>query len=195
MQGGGRLVTALVASRATKRWIAAIVAVLIGAPLIGVSPPTAAQSPPSTPPDPVRVRIVDVPGTPAAFALQPSTAVLVPGQTVVVENASSTTQEVEADDGSFDSGPIEPGGAFVAAIDDTGTIPFATIGAPSATGRLVFGLSGLPGAASANARSAVPDLSRRPPTRPTSARTPTTATPPHGPSSCCYPPPRPRSAR
>ena len=132
--------------------IAYTVAVIGGVVLLPAPLPAAAQE---TAPAPVRASVT-------ASAIEPSTVVLTSGQTLVIENTTNVDVQVVAADGSFDSGIITPGGAFVAAIDASASIAYGVAGDPTRTGRIVFGLRGLPGAAAANARGAIPDLAPPP---------------------------------
>lgn len=141
------------AQRVMMAAIAYTVAMIGGVVLLPPGPlPAAAQE---TAPAPVRASVT-------ASAIEPSTVVLTSGQTLVIENKTNVDVQVVAADGSFDSGIITPGGAFVAAIDASASIAYGVAGDPTRTGRIVFGLRGLPGAAAANARGAIPDLAPPP---------------------------------
>ena len=92
--------------------VAAVAGILLTAFLV-VAPadaPVAAASPPT-------VQIVD-------FAFQPSTITVTAGETVTWANAGATTHTVTADDGSFDSGSLDPGNRFANLFDKPGTYTY-----------------------------------------------------------------------
>ncbi|HEX9258457.1 MAG TPA: S8 family serine peptidase, partial [Acidimicrobiales bacterium] len=131
-------------SRAT----ATILVVGSGLTMIAPARPASAAL---APPPPLTVRITDT-------ALEPRTVVLVPGQTLIVENTTNAQQEVEADNGAFASGPIPAGGAFVAAIRSSEAITYTTTTGEPRGGRIIFGLQQLPGNGEAIARANLPLL-------------------------------------
>jgi plastocyanin len=75
-----------------------------------------------------------VPATPGAgaepavtiveFAFQPSTITITAGQTVVWTNRGEQNHTVTADDGSFDSGELEPNDAFGNLFEQPGTFTY-----------------------------------------------------------------------
>jgi plastocyanin len=64
-----------------------------------------------------RVTIVD-------FAFQPTTITITAGQTVTWQNIGSAQHTVTADDGSFYSGPLDPGNQFANRFDKPGTYTY-----------------------------------------------------------------------
>ena len=88
------------------------------------------------PPGPPPAAAVDVPAAPVRVsvttsAIEPLTVVLTPGRTLVVENTTAVDVQVVAADGSSTPAHIPPGGAFVAAIDASATIPHGVAGDPT----------------------------------------------------------------
>ena len=99
------------------RWpvtlLTVIVAVLVagGAFLSRVGPIAAHQD------DAVAVQVVD-------FAFEPGTLTVPAGATVTWTNAGSRPHTVTADDGSFDSGRLDPGEQFSQTFDQPGTFAY-----------------------------------------------------------------------
>jgi plastocyanin len=58
------------------------------------------------------------------FAFDPAAISVAVGGEVTWTNADPAPHTVAADDGSFDSGPKDPGGTFSATFDQPGTIPY-----------------------------------------------------------------------
>jgi uncharacterized protein YkwD len=137
-------------------WMAVVAALVV--PIVVVGGTTAPVAAASAPTDAITVRITD-------SAIAPAAVVLVGGQTLIVENTTTETVTVAASNGEFDSGPIAPGGAFVAAIRSSSTIEYQVAGDDARRGRIDFGLRQLPGTATVNARSNLP-LVEPPPTDP-----------------------------
>src|SRR5215207_3024501 len=90
-----------------------IVAVLVagGAFLSRVGPSAAHQD------EAVAVQVVD-------FAFEPGTLTVPAGATVTWTNAGSRPHTVTADDGSFDSGRLDPGEQFSQTFDQPGTFAY-----------------------------------------------------------------------
>ena len=134
------------------RIIGAIAVLMTGLP-IG-SPPVAAQTPTPTPRPAVAVEI-------ASDGFRPSTVVAVPDQPVEFTNTSGVVQRIVGGPNeapTFDSGPIPPGGRFVAAFDAGLRLTFRTEGDPAFSGTLLITQPGLSGERTALARSAITNL-------------------------------------
>src|SRR5215212_707133 len=65
----------------------------------------------------VEVQVVD-------FAFEPGTVTVPVGATVIWTNTGSRSHTVTADDGSFDSGRLDPGEQFSQTFDQPGTFPY-----------------------------------------------------------------------
>lgn len=94
-------------------WLTVIVAVLMasGAFLSGIGPLAAYQD------AGVAVQVVD-------FAFEPGTLTVPAGTTVTWTNAGNRPHTVTADDGSFDSGRLDPGEQFSQTFDQPGTFAY-----------------------------------------------------------------------
>lgn len=108
------------------------------------APPPATATPPSAPPetreepreeppptpDPVQVNMRDI-------AFQPSRVEIAAGTTVTWTNHDQVQHTVTAADGSWDSGPIDPGGSFRRTFNSAGTYRYACTPHPPMTGTVV----------------------------------------------------------
>jgi plastocyanin len=71
-----------------------------------------------------------------SYSFQPTELHVAPGATVVWNNDDSMGHTVTADDGSFDSGNVDPGGTWTTTFDAPGTYSYYCIphGAPGGVG-------------------------------------------------------------
>ncbi|SRR5712691_9539051 len=60
----------------------------------------------------------------SSFRFQPSEVHILPGQTVLWSNSDPVQHTVTADDGSFDSGLVDPGATFSMGFDAPGTYQY-----------------------------------------------------------------------
>jgi plastocyanin len=68
------------------------------------------------------------------FAFDPPATSVAVGSEITWTNADPAPHTVTADDGSFDSGPMDPGRTFSATFDQPGTIPYHCTIHPTMTG-------------------------------------------------------------
>jgi plastocyanin/uncharacterized cupredoxin-like copper-binding protein len=73
------------------------------------------------------------------FAFEPQDLSVAPGTEVTWTNEDPEAHTVTAEDGSFDSGPIEPGRAFSVRVDASGRVTYVCQIHPSMTGSLRVG--------------------------------------------------------
>ena len=96
----------------------------------------------------------------SSVAFKPPEVHILPGQTVLWTNSDPFQHTVTADDGSFDSGLIDPGGAFSQEFDAPGVYQYycQPHGAPGLTGIAAIVVVDDPNAApSTDAGEAVPE--------------------------------------
>jgi plastocyanin len=71
-----------------------------------------------------------------SFAFNPSSVTVAVGGTVTWTNNDSVQHTVTADDGSFNSGPLDPGKTFTQTFAKAGTVGFHCSIHPSMTGQV-----------------------------------------------------------
>ena len=76
------------------------------------------------------------------FYFEPSEAAIQPGDTITWTNNGNHTHTVSADDGSFDSGTLQPGESYSHTFQNPGTVPYHCSIHPSMTGSVSVGHSG-----------------------------------------------------
>src|SRR4051794_11680069 len=130
----------------SKTLLTVIVAVLVasGAFLSRVGPIAAYQDAGST------VQVVD-------FAFEPGTLTVPVGATVTWTNTGSRPHTVTADDGSFDSGRLDPGEQFSQTFDQPGTFTYHCGFHPDMQGSIVVTEAPEQAAASGEATPAAPE--------------------------------------
>jgi len=94
---------------------------------------------------------------------QPAELAVHPGETVEFKNEDIVAHTVTADDGSFDSGLIQPGGAWKMTIQKAGTLAYHCTPHPNMKASLVVS-SGMPAKESKGAAGGLPGF--RPPRSP-----------------------------
>jgi plastocyanin len=98
--------------RSSRIALAVMLAMILLAPTVGTLRPVAAHQDGA-----VAVQVVD-------FAFEPGTLTVPAGATVTWTNAGSRPHTVTADDGSFDSGRLDPGEQFSQTFDQPGTFAY-----------------------------------------------------------------------
>lgn len=73
------------------------------------------------------------------FYFEPADAAVEPGSTITWINYGTVPHTVTADDGSFDSGTLNPGDSFTVAFQGQGTITYHCSIHPSMTGSVTVG--------------------------------------------------------
>jgi len=73
----------------------------------------------------------------SGFAFNPQTATVKVGTQVTWTNKDSATHSIKADDGSFDSGPINQGESFTFQFNTPGTFPYICTVHPSMQGTII----------------------------------------------------------
>ena len=76
------------------------------------------------------------------FYFEPSEAAIQPGDTVTWTNEGNHPHTVTADDGSFDSGPLQPGESFSHTFQNPGVVPYYCSIHPFMTGSVSVGQGG-----------------------------------------------------
>ena len=76
------------------------------------------------------------------FYFEPSEAAIQPGDTVTWTNEGNHPHTVTADDGSFDSGPLQPGESFSYTFQNPGVVPYYCSIHPFMTGSVSVGQGG-----------------------------------------------------
>jgi len=76
------------------------------------------------------------------FYFEPADGVIQPGDTVTWTNEGNHPHTVTADDGSFDSGTLQPGQSFSYTFRNPGTVAYHCTIHPSMTGSVSVGQSG-----------------------------------------------------
>ncbi|MGA9397225.1 MAG: cupredoxin family copper-binding protein [Anaerolineaceae bacterium] len=72
----------------------------------------------------------------SGFAFTPQSAMVKVGTTVTWTNKDSATHNIKADDGSFESGPINQGESFTFQFNTPGTFPYICTVHPSMQGTI-----------------------------------------------------------
>ena len=70
------------------------------------------------------------------FAFAPGDLSVAAGTTITITNNDTTAHTVTADDGSFDTGPIEPGASATLTLDTAGTFAYHCTFHPNMTATL-----------------------------------------------------------
>ncbi len=107
--------------------LAVLSAILLLAPTIALPRPVSARQAPS-----IAVQIVD-------FAFEPAMVMIEPGTTVTWTNAGDRPHTVTADDGSFDSGRLDPGEQYSFTFDQPGTFTYVCGFHPEMQGSVMVG--------------------------------------------------------
>jgi plastocyanin len=76
------------------------------------------------------------------FYFEPSEAAIQPGDTITWTNEGNTPHTVTADDGSFDSGTLQPGESFSRTFQNPGMVTYHCSIHPFMTGSVSVGQSG-----------------------------------------------------
>ena len=88
------------------------------------------------------------------FYFEPANAAIQPGDTIVWTNEGSHPHTVTADDGSFDSGTLQPGQSFRHTFRNPGTVTYHCSIHPFMTGSVSVGRGG--GAAPSTSQPSMP---------------------------------------
>lgn len=107
--------------------LAVLSAILLLAPMLDLPRPVSARQGPS-----VEVQVVD-------FAYEPAMVMIEPGTTVTWTNAGDRPHTVTADDGSFDSGRLDPGEQYSFTFDQPGTFTYVCGFHPEMQGSVMVG--------------------------------------------------------
>jgi len=78
------------------------------------------------------------------FYFEPANAAVQPGDTITWLNKGNVAHTVTADDGSFDSGKLNPGDSFTVVFSGQGTLTYHCSIHPSMTGSVTVGGSAQP---------------------------------------------------
>jgi plastocyanin len=73
------------------------------------------------------------------FYFEPANAAIQPGDTIMWVNEGNTPHTVTADDGSFDSGTLQPGESYSHTFQSAGMVPYHCSIHPSMTGSVTVG--------------------------------------------------------
>ena len=76
------------------------------------------------------------------FYFEPANAAIQPGDTIMWVNEGNTPHTVTADDGSFDSGTLQPGESYSHTFQGAGMVPYHCSIHPSMTGSVTVGAAG-----------------------------------------------------
>ena len=76
------------------------------------------------------------------FYFEPANAAIQPGDTIMWVNEGNTPHTVTADDGSFDSGTLQPGESYSHTFQGAGMVPYHCSIHPSMTGSVSVGTAG-----------------------------------------------------
>jgi plastocyanin len=76
------------------------------------------------------------------FYFEPANAAIQPGDTIMWVNEGNTPHTVTADDGSFDSGTLQPGESYSHTFQSAGMVPYHCSIHPSMTGSVTVGAAG-----------------------------------------------------
>ena len=76
------------------------------------------------------------------FYFEPTDAAIQPGDTITWTNEGNHPHTVTADDGSFDSGPLQPGESYSHTFQSPGMVPYHCSIHPFMTGSVSVGQSG-----------------------------------------------------
>ena len=76
------------------------------------------------------------------FYFEPSEAAIQPGDTITWTNNGNHPHTVSADEGSFDSGTLQPGESYSHTFQNPGTVPYHCSIHPFMTGSVSVGQSG-----------------------------------------------------
>jgi plastocyanin len=87
--------------------------------------------------DPVSVSIVDAPRAQSRWGYSPTTRKVAAGTWVTWSNDGQDPHTVTADDGSFDSGNLDPSEGFSWFFDQPGTFTYSCTLHPWMTGKIV----------------------------------------------------------
>ena len=113
------------------------------------------------------------------FLFDPAQVTIQPGTTVRWTNEGNTAHTVTADDGSFDSGTLQPGDSFMFTFQDTGTVAYHCEIHPQMTASVTVGQGGGTPGGTTTRTTPEPTTPRTTPTPPpTPAPSPTPAPPP-----------------
>jgi plastocyanin len=113
------------------------------------------------------------------FRFDPAQVTIQPGTTVRWTNEGNTAHTVTADDGSFDSGTLQPGDSFMFTFQDTGTVAYHCEIHPQMTASVTVGQGGGTPGGTTTRTTPEPTTPRTTPTPPpTPAPFPTPAPPP-----------------
>jgi plastocyanin len=97
--------------------------------------------------------------------LRPTDAAIEPGSTITWTNNGALPHAVTADDGSFDSGRLNPGDSYKVALDGQGTVTYFCAVYPEMRGSATVGVGGGGGGTASAEQPSSEDMSEAKDTR------------------------------